>query len=114
MDGAFQKRTKQRGEPQGWSSSRAKVACEICQQTYDRDPALEVACPVASCQARVGAWCKNPSGHKAMHIHRQRMQRALDDGFEMPCPGPPAAPGAPAQASPPPVDPWLARAALGP
>jgi hypothetical protein len=91
----------------GWSSSRAPVSCHACGQEWARDPALEVAC--AQCHAKVGTWCKNPSGHKSMSLHRARMQRALDEGVEKPCPGArpsSAPPGAP-------VDPWLARAAIG-
>ena len=88
----------------GWSSSRAPVFCHDCGEEWARDPALEVACP--ACHARVGVWCKNPSGHKAMHLHQARMQRAFDEGFEKRCPGAPTPPA-------PAPDPWLARAALG-
>lgn len=103
-----------------WSSAKNPVRCEGCGQEWPRDPALEVACP--TCHVRVGAWCKSPSGHKAMHLHRERMQAALDAGFEHPCPAaapkvtggkapkPPVPVPAPAQ---PPVDPWLVRAARG-
>lgn len=38
--------------------------------TRYRHPVLAVACP--SCRAKVGAWCKRPSGHKARHLHRKR------------------------------------------
>ena len=76
-----------------WSSSRAEVACDRCGQVWARDPALEVACPV--CHVRVGAWCKNPSGHKAMHLHTARMQAAFDAGLEPPCPGETAPVGPP-------------------
>jgi hypothetical protein len=39
-----------------------------------RHPVLAVACP--SCQAGVGAWCKRPSGHRAMDLHRPRRDAA--------------------------------------
>lgn len=40
------------------------VGCSKCGQTWERDPALEVACP--KCQAKVGAACvaKRPSEHR--------------------------------------------------
>jgi hypothetical protein len=39
-----------------------------------RNPILAVACPV--CPAREGAWCKRPSGHKAMDLHAARRAEA--------------------------------------
>ncbi len=71
-----------------WSSSRAGARCNVCGETWPRDPALEVACPV--CKVRVGAWCKNPSGHKAMRLHAERDGAALAAGKLRVCPGPPA------------------------
>lgn len=68
----------------GWSSSRRSATCAGCGQTWPRDPALEVACP--TCKARVGAWCKSPSGHKAMRLHRDRDRAALDAGTLHLCP----------------------------
>jgi hypothetical protein len=44
---------------------------------WPRNPCLEVACP--ACHAKVGAWCKRPSGHKAADIHVEREQFALDE-----------------------------------
>ncbi len=35
--------------------------------TAHRHPVLAVPC--ADCGARAGAWCKRPSGHKAMDLH---------------------------------------------
>ena len=40
---------------------RATAACTLCGHTWPRDPCFEVPCP--SCGARVGAYCKRPSGH---------------------------------------------------
>ncbi len=36
------------------------VSCSNCGQTWERDPALEVSCPV--CYVDVGERCKRPSG----------------------------------------------------
>lgn len=45
-----------------------------------RHPVLAVACP--SCQAKVGVWCKRPSGHKAFaQLHAPR-KRAADLEWE--------------------------------
>lgn len=68
----------------GSSSSRASATCDACGETWPRDPALEVACPI--CHVRVGTLCKRPSGHKAMQLHRKRDQAALDAGKVHPCP----------------------------
>jgi hypothetical protein len=82
-----------------WSSSSAPVACEVCGEQYPRDPALEVTCP--ACGAKVGAWCKSPSGHKAMRLHADRLKGALVAGVEKSCPGSPFAAAAAAFAPPP-------------
>lgn len=37
-------------------------------------PSMAVACP--DCRARVGTWCKRPSGHKAMGMHNRRHEEA--------------------------------------
>lgn len=42
--------------------------------TAFRHPVLAVACP--TCRARVGAWCKRPSGHRASHFHAARKAEA--------------------------------------
>lgn len=39
-----------------------------------KSPSLAVACP--TCAARVGAWCKRPSGHKAIDLHADRRAEA--------------------------------------
>ena len=39
-----------------------------------RHPVLAVPCP--GCRARAGAWCKRPSGHKAMDFHKARKDAA--------------------------------------
>ena len=39
-----------------------------------RHPVLAVACP--SCRARAGTWCKRPSGHRAMDLHKSRRDEA--------------------------------------
>ena len=59
------------------------VTCRYCGQTWPRDPALEVECPV--CQARVGVKCRRPSGHRCV-LHAGRDQRAMDEGFLQRCP----------------------------
>lgn len=61
-----------------WSSSRRGVTCALCGQSWPRDPALEVPCP--TCHARVGVWCKSPSGHKAMNLHAARDRAAIEAG----------------------------------
>jgi hypothetical protein len=68
----------------GWSSSRAPVQCACCGQQWPRDPSLEVPCP--ACHARVGAWCRRPSGHKAMALHVDRERQALAMGKVHRCP----------------------------
>lgn len=37
------------------------VSCSLCGQSWERDPVLEVPCPV--CPAEIGEQCKRPSGH---------------------------------------------------
>lgn len=37
-------------------------------------PSMAVACP--SCRARAGTWCKRPSEHKAMGLHKGRHEEA--------------------------------------
>lgn len=39
-----------------------------------RLPSMAVACP--DCRARAGTWCKRPSGHKAMGMHKRRHEEA--------------------------------------
>lgn len=49
--------------------------------TAHAHPVLAVVCP--DCRADVGAWCKRPSGHKAMDLHKARKiaaDRAWEDG----------------------------------
>ena len=52
------------------------ASCNHCNQEWDRDPALEVACP--SCSANVGQKCERPSGHKC-RIHANRDRLALEE-----------------------------------
>ncbi len=61
------------------------VQCSTCGQHWERDPALEVACP--SCGADVGSQCRRPSGHPCA-VHAGRDKRALREvaGYEQ-CPG---------------------------
>lgn len=47
--------------------------------TAHRHPVLAVACPV--CLAHAGAWCRRPSGHKAMDLHAARRGLA-DEAWE--------------------------------
>lgn len=60
------------------------VRCSNCGQEWERDPALEVTCPV--CSADIGQKCKRPSGHPAS-LHAERDKKALRevDGYER-CP----------------------------
>jgi hypothetical protein len=66
--------------------STRPVRCELCGETWPRDPALEVECP--DCHKRVGAWCARPSGHRAMTLHAARERLAMERGFLHRCPGP--------------------------
>lgn len=75
-----------------WSSSRSPVSCACCGQRWPRDPSLEVPCP--TCKARVGAWCRRPSGHKAMDLHADRERAAMAAGKLHPCPSAEARPKA--------------------
>lgn len=65
------------------------AVCHGCGQTWPRHPVLEVACP--DCAARVGAWCKRPSGHKAAELHTSREIAALACGVLAKCPNGPSA-----------------------
>lgn len=66
------------------------ISCTNCGTEWERDPALEVACP--SCAAEVGQRCRRPSGHpvnmgtQLRGIHAAREQHALGDGILEPCP----------------------------
>ena len=70
------------------------VECSYCEQSWDRDPALEVECP--QCYAEPGSRCRRPSGHPVnigtqLHgIHKDRDRKALDvvEEYE-PCPDSP-------------------------
>lgn len=53
------------------------VRCSACGQTWAKDPALAVPCPI--CQARAGVNCRRPSGHPC-ELHMARDQAALDAG----------------------------------
>jgi predicted RNA-binding Zn-ribbon protein involved in translation (DUF1610 family) len=55
------------------------ATCKNCDQEWERDPALEVACP--SCAAEVGQRCQRPSGHRC-RIHAARDRRALEEVCE--------------------------------
>ncbi len=63
------------------------VSCARCGQTWEKNPILEVECPV--CQAKPGQKCKRPSEHEAWEPHIPREQLAMDRGFLQKCPGPP-------------------------
>lgn len=52
------------------------ASCNNCEQEWERDPALEVACP--SCEAGVGESCWRPSGHRC-RIHAERDRRAIEE-----------------------------------
>jgi len=63
------------------------ASCHLCGETWPRDPALEVACPM--CGAGVGVRCVRPSGHRAWRHeppHVERDRAALDAGVIRPCP----------------------------
>jgi hypothetical protein len=57
-----------------------------CDQTWPRDPVLEVECP--SCGAAIGTKCKRPSGHGGnfVHPHGRRDRLAVDEGHYGTCP----------------------------
>jgi DNA-directed RNA polymerase subunit RPC12/RpoP len=61
------------------------VRCANCGDEWERDPALEVACP--QCGAKVGCKCKRPSQHGVWggQPHASRDQAAMDAGFLRPC-----------------------------
>lgn len=48
--------------------------------TAHKHPVLAVACP--NCGARIGAWCKRPSGHKAMWSAHAARKREADRIWE--------------------------------
>lgn len=64
------------------------VMCGLCGEIWERDPALEVACP--QCLAPVGVKCRRPSGH-GCDLHHARDQAALDVGVLKPCKAAPVA-----------------------
>ena len=63
------------------------VTCRNTDLTFDRDPALEVPCPM--CSADVGQGCKRPSGWSGPFVkpHRDRDLLMLAKGITPPCPG---------------------------
>lgn len=62
----------------------APAVCHNCGETWTRDPAYEVVCPV--CHAGVGSPCMRPSEHTAWSIHPERDGEALRQGKIKPCP----------------------------
>ena len=63
---------------------KSKITCQLCGEQWDKDPALEVPCPV--CPAKVGQWCRRPSEHRAMLLHRPRIKAAEAAGKISKCP----------------------------
>lgn len=60
------------------------VTCNICDQEWDRDPALEVKCP--TCLSEIGSPCYRPSGHKCtIHAPRDKLAVKLVCDYD-PCP----------------------------
>jgi len=63
-----------------------------CPKSFERDPALEVACP--ECDAEPGTLCRRPSGHVVWNtewdlprgIHPERDVEALRQGIYGECP----------------------------
>jgi len=59
------------------------VSCTHCGQSWPRDPALEVPCPV--CNAEVGIRCRRPSGHIVWggqpHPERDRLAMQVVAGY---------------------------------
>lgn len=53
------------------------VHCTACDQSWPRDPALEVPCP--ACRAKTGQNCRRPSGHNLFgnSFHSDRDKLAL-------------------------------------
>jgi hypothetical protein len=51
-----------------------KAAPPAVDFTAHKHPVAAVPCP--DCHARAGAWCKRPSGHKAMDFHKSRKAEA--------------------------------------
>lgn len=66
------------------------TVCSACGQEWDRDPALQVTCPL--CSARIGTYCseQRPSGYRIRFgttlIHPARDQLAMDAGLLQRCP----------------------------
>lgn len=56
------------------AKNAATAGAAVIDFTKFKHPVLAVACP--DCKARAGAWCKRPSGHKAMDLHGSRKQAA--------------------------------------
>ncbi len=57
------------------------IECSNCETEYDRDPALEVACP--QCKADVGQRCRRPSGHTcSIHVGRDKKALREIDWYE--------------------------------
>jgi hypothetical protein len=69
------------------------VTCHTCGQEWERDPVLEVECPV--CHAKVGQVCRRPSGHNVFgnSFHPAREDAAMAAGFLQMCPKGPTAMG---------------------
>lgn len=77
------------------------VTCATCGETWPRDPALEVPCPV--CNAAVGKRCRRPSAHNNFgnQPHAERDRAAMAAGLLRPCPmGPTALKAAEAEKPP--------------
>lgn len=56
------------------------VTCRTCGETWPRDPAREVPCPM--CKAKVGQQCRRPSGHRcSVHEQRDRLAVKEVDGY---------------------------------
>jgi hypothetical protein len=66
-------------------SSKKPSRCNRCGETWPRDPALEVVCPV--CHAGVGKPCMRPSEHKAFRLHAERDVAAMAAGVLKKCTG---------------------------
>lgn len=57
-----------------------RARCTLCRHEWKRDPVFEVKCP--TCKAKVGAFCKRPSGHSGplVNFHAARDLAASDAG----------------------------------
>lgn len=62
-----------------------RFRCDRCGATWCDHPVTRVPCP--TCRAKAGAWCRRPSGHRAMNLHVDREQAALANGVLHKCPG---------------------------